>query len=501
MAHREQWGTRLGFILAAVGSAIGLGNIWRFPYMAYDNGGGAFLIPYFFAMLTAGIPIIILEFGLGHKFKGSAPLTFARAVKKWEWLGWWQVIVSFVISIYYVVVIAWALDYTLMALHLGWGDRPGNFFFQVFLELTSSPWSFEGVVWPIFIAAFVIWFVNWLVLFSGIKKGIELANKIFMPLLFLLLLIMMAWAITLEGAFDGLQWLFRPDFGAILDYKVWTAAYGQIFFTLSICFAVMITYSSYLPEDSDISNNGMMITFINCGFSLLAGIMVFGVLGYMAHHQDVPIKEVVNSGVGLAFVTIPQAINLLPVSELFGFLFFLCLVFAGLSSMISISEACCSALIDKFGWNRKNSTTLFALVGFLFSLIFVTHSGLLLLDIVDHFINNLGIVLIGLTEVILFSWFYKLETIRKYINYLSDYGIGIWWNFCLKVITPFVLGYMAIGNFIGDIKIRYGDYPTSALLIFGWCMVAGTIVLSFVLQQREVVGKFPKVVLSEERDD
>ncbi|MFW6315320.1 MAG: sodium-dependent transporter, partial [Desulfohalobiaceae bacterium] len=273
MAQREQWGTRTGFILAAVGSAIGLGNIWRFPYMAYDNGGGAFLIPYFFALLTAGIPIIILEFGIGHKYKGSAPLTFFNIFKKWQWLGWWQVFVAFIISIYYVVIIAWALNYALLALNLGWGENPEDFFFGDFLALSEGPMNLGGIVWPIFIAAIAMWFVTWLALFSGVRRGIEVANKIFMPLLFLLLLIMLGRAVTLEGAAEGINWLFRPDFSAILDYKVWTAAYGQIFFTLSICFAIMITYSSYLPAKSDINNNGMMTAFINCGFSLLAGIM------------------------------------------------------------------------------------------------------------------------------------------------------------------------------------------------------------------------------------
>src|SRR6056297_543320 len=122
---RETWGSRAGFILAAVGSAIGLGNIWRFPYMAYDNGGGAFLIPYFFAMLTAGIPIIILEFGLGHKHRGSAPLTFSKVSKNWEWIGWWQTFVAFVISVYYVAVIGWALNYLFFSFGQAWGDKPG----------------------------------------------------------------------------------------------------------------------------------------------------------------------------------------------------------------------------------------------------------------------------------------------------------------------------------------------------------------------------------------
>ena len=482
MAQREQWGSRIGFILAAVGSAIGLGNIWRFPYMAYDNGGGAFLIPYFFALLTAGIPIIIMEFGLGHKFKGSAPMSFAKASRKWEWLGWWQVFVAFVIAIYYVVVIAWALNYALLGMKLGWGTETKDFFFSQFLNLSSSPLEWGGIVWPIFISGVIIWFITWLVLFSGVKRGIEFSNKIFMPILFVLLLVMLGRAVTLEGASEGLQWLFRPDFSAILDYKVWTAAYGQIFFTLSICFAIMITYSSYLPEKSDINNNGMMTAFINCGFSMLAGIMIFGVLGHMATQQGVPLKDVAGAGVGLAFVTIPKAINLLPGAGFFGFLFFISLVFAGMSSMISITEACNSAIMDKFGWARKPSATLLCVVGFAFSLIFMTNGGLLVLDIVDHFINNFGIVFAGLVEVIFLSWFFRLETVREHANSLSDFRIGVWWNFCLKVITPIVLGYMAIANLVGDIKEAYGGYPISALVIFGWVVVVGIVILSFVLQ-------------------
>jgi len=482
MAKREQWGTRTGFVLAAVGSAIGLGNIWRFPYMAYDNGGGAFLIPYFFALLTAGIPIIILEFGIGHKYKGSAPLTFFKIFRKWEWLGWWQVFVSFVISIYYVVVISWALNYALLALNLGWGDSPGSFFFADFLQLSDGPMELGGIVWPIFLAALVLWFMVWLVLFSGVKRGIEVANKIFMPLLFFLLLIMLARAVTLEGAAEGISFLFQPDFSAIWDYSVWTAAYGQIFFTLSICFAIMITYSSYLPEDADINNNAMITAFINCGFSMLAGIMVFGVLGYMAFQQGVALDEVVAAGVGLAFVTIPEAINLLPAAKFFGFLFFLCLVFAGMSSMISISEAVCSGLMDKFDWPRKGTASVLCLVGFVLSLIFMTNGGLFVLDIVDHFINNFGIVLAGLVQVVLLSWFFKLDSVRQHTNAQSDFAIGKWWNFCLKVITPIVLGYMAIANLIGDIRVNYEGYDSSALLVFGWIVVVAVLLLGFAMQ-------------------
>jgi NSS family neurotransmitter:Na+ symporter len=481
MAQRENWGTRTGFILAAVGSAIGLGNIWRFPYMVYDNGGGAFLIPYFFALITAGIPIIIMEFGLGHKYKGAAPKTFFSINKKWEWLGWWQVLVSFVISVYYVVVIGWAVNYTKFAFTQGWGTDTKAFFFGDFLKLSSSPLELGGIVWPVFIGTALVWLITWAVLFSGVKKGIEAANKVFMPVLFVLILVIMGRALTLDGAFDGLNYLFKPDFSKVLDPKVWIAAYGQIFFTLSICFAIMITYASYLPDDSDINNNGMMAAFINCGFSMIAGIMVFGVLGYMAAKEGVGIQDVAGAGVGLAFITIPKAINLLPASWFFGPLFFISIVFAGLSSMISISEACCSAIMDKFSIARKSAVTGYVFVGFLASLIFMTEGGLFVLDITDHFINNFGIVFAGLVEVIFIAWLFKIEAVREHINSISEFAVGKWWNFCLMAITPVVLGYMGVRNLLGDLNEPYEGYAIKALVIYGWAVVLGVFILGVLI--------------------
>jgi NSS family neurotransmitter:Na+ symporter len=170
---REQWGTRVGFILAAVGSAIGLGNIWRFPYITYENGGGAFLIPYFFAMLTAGIPFMILEFGVGHKGKGSAPGIFASLSQKWEWLGWWQIVVSFTISVYYVAVVAWSIVYCWLSFSQGWGDNTGDFFFKSFLHLSGSPTEVGNIQWPIFGAIIFSWFVCWIFLYRGVRTGIE----------------------------------------------------------------------------------------------------------------------------------------------------------------------------------------------------------------------------------------------------------------------------------------------------------------------------------------
>ncbi len=481
MHKREQWGSRLGFILAAIGSAIGLGNIWRFSYVAYENGGGAFFIPYIFAMLTAGIPFLILEFGVGHKFKTSVPNIFGRLSERWEWLGWWQLLVSFIISTYYVAVVGWSISYFIMSFTQGWGAEPADFFFKTYLRISDSPFDFIGIRWPIFGSILCAWCICWWVLFSGVKKGIELASKFFMPLLFIMVLIITARAVTLDGAKEGLNWLFKPDFSALMSFKVWVAAYGQLFFSLSIGFAIMLTYASYLPKGSDIANNGFITAFCNCGFSILCGVMVFSVLGNMASHQGVGVDKVVSSGVGLAFVTIPTAINSLPGPVFFGTLFFAALLFAGLSSMVSICEVSVSVLIDRFGVSRKTAASLYCGIGILCGIVFASHSGLLVLDIVDRFINNFGVLAGGLVEIVFLAWICGLDEFRDHINLTSDFKIGSLWAFCLKVITPAVLGYMSISNLIDDIKTPYGGYPSQALLVFGWYMVGGIIVISIII--------------------
>lgn len=417
-AEREQWGTRAGFILAAVGSAIGLGNIWRFPYAAYESGGGAFLIPYFFALLTAGIPILILEFSLGHKYRGSAPLALAKVNPKFEWLGWWQVFVAFAIAVYYVGVVAWSISYTGFSLNQAWGADPEGFFFGTYLGLAEGGlFDFGGFRTGILIPLLIAWVVSFIVLYSGVRKGIELANKIFIPVLILMFLIISIRGITLPGAAEGLNYLFKPDFSAITDWKVWLTAYGQIFFSLSIGFAIMTAYSSYLPKKSDIVNNAFITGFGNCGFSLLAGIGVFSIIGWMAGVQGLPFEEVVTQSIGLAFVAFPTAISQMPVAPaLFGILFFLSLTFAGMSSFISINEACISALMDKFGASRKKVVPLYCLVGGAISLWMATGAGLFFLDIVDHFSNQIGITFGAIFEAILIGWFFKINILSKLHN-------------------------------------------------------------------------------------
>ncbi|MZI92188.1 sodium-dependent transporter [Vibrio sp. CAIM 722] len=475
---REQWGSRVGFIMAAVGSAVGLGNIWRFPYMAYENGGGAFFIPYLFAMITAGIPFMILEFSMGQRHRGSAPKTLKAISSKFEWLGWFQVGVAAVIAIYYVAVIGWAISYFGMSFTQSWGADTNAYFFKSYLHLgDNSPTNLGSIQWGIAAAMLIAWAITYSAIAGGVKAGIERASKIMMPVLFIMVLALIARMITLPGALEGVNYMFQPDFSKIWDVKVWAAAYGQIFFTLSIGFSIMLAYSSYLPEKSDISNNAFMTVLLNCGFSIVSGIMIFSVLGYMATSQGKPITDVVSAGVGLAFVTVPEAINLLPMPYILGPLFFFALVVAGLSSHISLLEAVTSAIIDKLHWSRRKAANVVVGVGFVLSMAFATNGGLLLLDLVDHFANNIGIIASCLVELILMTWMMSIAESREYANQHSDFHIGFWFDVCLRFISPAILAVIIVTKLNTLLTVGYGGYD----LTLGWVMIAVLFVIGVAI--------------------
>ena len=482
---RDQWKSQTGFLFAAIGSAIGLGNIWRFSYMAYNHGGGAFIIPYVTALLTAGIPLLILEFGIGHKCKGSAPLAYTKIKGNMEWLGWWSVtFVMFGIVLYYMVIVAWCLNYFILSFNMGWGDDPNSFFFRKFLAVSDMPFEIGQIRTPIFVALAVGWLINWAIVYRGVQRGIELANKIFMPVLFVLTFVLVIWSIFLNGALLGITAYLKPDFSKLSDPKVWIDAYSQIFFTLSIGFGIMIAYASYLPKKANITRNALITAGINSGYSLFAGIGVFAVLGFMATTQEKPIADVVTQSIGLAFVAYPKAISMMPGGIFFGAVFFLCLVVAGLSSSISIMEAFVSAVIDKFEYKRSVLVSILAVTGFTGSIVFSTQAGLLWLDIVDHFITHYGLIIVGVIECILVGWFFEIKVLRKHINKISSVKIGPWWDVIIKYFIPFVLGFIIISDIYNELQQPYGGYSWSSLILIGRDWLLLTLVVAFIFASK-----------------
>ncbi len=311
------------------------------------------------------------------------------------------------------------------------------------------------------------------------------------------MIIIVLKGITLEGATLGLNKLFTPDWSKVMEPKVWIAAYGQVFYSLSLAMGIMMTYSSYLPKKTDINNSAFMTAFANCGFEFLCAIGVFAILGFMATSQGVGIEEVVSSGIGLAFIVFPKVFSVMGVwGTILGCLFFTCLVFAGLTSCVSLVEAVSSAVIDKTGWSRKKVVSVIALLGVIMSSTFASGAGLYVLDIMDNFINCYGIVVVGLLEAIFIGWIIKPEKVRNHTNETSYFRIGKWWDFTVKFIIPVMLTIMLVSNFLTEVRTPYGGYSLPALFAYGWSIIGLGIIGSIVVSRRswknKAIEKFEK---------
>ena len=468
--------------MAAIGSAVGLGNVWRFPYVCYENGGGAFLIPYFVALFTAGIPLMILELSIGHWARSAPPNAFKKIGKKWEWAGWWAVLVPFVIALYYVVIMAWCFSYMIYSLDLRWGSQASTFF-KNFLGDTGTPEIFGSISIPVVLGLIVVWLCVFIILYKGVHR-IGKIVAITVPIPTILLIILTIRGLTLPGAIEGISYYLTPDFSRLTDVKVWLAAYAQVFFSLGVAQGIMITYASFLKKKSDITNNAFIISLADAGTSFLAGFTVFSVVGYLAASQGVGVTELGIGGPTLTFITYPTAISLLPVAaSFFGMIFFIALLTFGIDSAFSMVEPMVSGLHGKFRITKAKATGFMCIIGFFISLLFATGSGLHWLDIVDHFIANFGLVMIGLVECLILGWMYKISKLRKHANETSEIKIGIWWDYLIKFVIPFVLFLLLAIAIIDNITNPYLGYPWWVIILGGVAPCLAIFLLSFVFMK------------------
>jgi NSS family neurotransmitter:Na+ symporter len=480
--RRGAFSSRRVFILAAIGSAVGLGNIWRFPYVAYENGGGAFVVPYLVALLTAGIPFLLLDYALGHRHRGSAPLSFARLRRWTEGFGWWQVAICFVIAVYYAAVLAWALSYTFFSLDEAWGSDPEGFFFGEFLQVGDVEVTAD-VVPGVLVPLAIVWLAVVVVMALGVQRGIGAVSLIFIPVLVVAFGVLVVRALFLPGAGAGLDALFTPDWSALASASVWAAAFGQIFFSLSVGFGIMITYASYVRRREDLTGSGLVVGFSNSSFELLAGIGVFAALGFMAQANGVAVDEVASDGIGLAFIAFPAIISEAPGGALIGVLFFGSLVIAGLTSLISVIEVVISAVRDKFDTSRLTATLAVVVPTAVLSLVlFSTTSGIYVLDVVDHFVNQYGILVVALLSVLVVAWVVRaLPTLADHLNVHGRPRVGTGWRLLTSVVAPLALTIVLVFALRDDLAEPYEGYPTWLLLVFGWLMVAALPLVGFLL--------------------
>ncbi|MDF1701558.1 MAG: sodium-dependent transporter [Planctomycetota bacterium] len=495
--QRERWHSRTAFIMAAVGSAIGLGNVWRFPGQAFENGGGAFFVPYFIALLTAGIPLMILEYGIGSKYQGSAPRSFQRLDKRFEWVGWWAVLIGLMISFYYCIILAWSWQFAYESViamfdgSLAWtgaaGDTGGSDTKAFFDKVLGAPKD-DGIG-AFNIGTMVGLAATWVCVYLAIAKGVHRVGKVVMitvPLPLVILVLLVIRGLTLPNSMDGLSYYLAPDWSKLGESSVWLAAYGQVFFSLSVGWGILIAYASFRPKDSDVVNNAYITSFANCGFSFLAGFAVFSTLGYLAAALGKPIPDMEGiTGGTLAFVTYPEAIEQIQMAVwLQGLLavgFFVMLLALGIDSAFSIVEAVAVAMKDKFNVSRGVVVSGLCVGGFFMGLIYCFGKGAAWLGITDSYMGDYGLPLVALVQCLLVTWVMpkaKFKELQDDINARSELTTGVLWVICLKYITPAVLIWSLYDYTFKLIK----KGVNFDVVVFGIMPAGGVLVLAFLLQ-------------------
>jgi len=500
---RERWTGRVPFIFAAIGSAIGLGNIWRFPYLTYEYGGGAFLVPWIIGLIVLGIPWMMMEFGMGRFFQRGAPGVFEGIGKKWEWVGWWPVWVAFLIVSYYTVVIAWALRYVISSLTVAWGigqagaEGAAGYYFEEVLGLSSGPEVLGALQWPLVLGLAFTWVVLFFIMFKG-ARVIGRVSVWLVCIPWVLLVVLFIRGVTLPGAVDGLNYYLNPDFSILGNGDVWFAALSQIAFTLSLGMAGMFAYGSFISKKADVTNNAFITSFSNCATSFFAGFAVFSTVGFIMQALNIPVGEVSAASVGLAFVSYPVAVSMMPgANALVGVIFFLCLFFLGTTSAYFLAYGgVITPLMDKFGWSRVKTTAGVCIVAFLIGLIFTTQGGLYWgPDILDRAVSFYGLLITGALACLVVGWGFGAKKLRENLNETSDFKVGAWWDWLIKIVVPAALIFVVIyGGFMKDIAEPYGGYPLWAASMI-WVILGVTLILSIVLGAIKTKG--PKEVSEE----
>lgn len=474
MSDKNEWGSNLSFVLAMVGSAVGLGNIWRYPYVLYSNGGGAFYIPYIVAILLMGVPFLILEYGVGYNFKSSFPKAIRKIHKNYEFLGWLLPISVFIIMIYYSCILGWDGIYIILSFFKGWGADPNAYFATTLLQTQESFSGITHFIPIIGVTMLVSWAIIWFISHKDLEEGLGKVSKVLVPLLFVIMLVIVAFSLTLPGAMIGLKELFAPDWRLLLDFNIWMAAFGQIIFSLSLGMSIAFTYASYTGEKSDLITNTLSIAFANCAFENFCALGVFSILGYMSLQSGTAVADLVTQGTGLVFVAYPTVLNVLgQYAYVIGPLFFITIYLAGLTSILSTIEPLAFGIQNKFTWSRKKTMTVLCLIGATISMIYATAYGGTLLGYVDTYINQIAILFGVILECNLFAWTFKCEELIPSLNkYSKTIKLGKWWLYIVKFILPLVISIVWLGG-VYDI-IKTGSF--SELIVF-----AGLTVILLVL--------------------
>jgi len=442
--EREQWGSGAGFVFATIGSAVGLGNIWRFSYVAGENGGGAFLMVYLLSVLLVSAPIVIAEMALGRQAGGDAATAFERAAPRshWSLAGWLGIVASSLILSYYAVIAGWALKYfvggALGTLWVGAGTDYGSYY----ARFIANPG--EPVAWQM-----AMLMAAMLVVSGGIKRGIEVVNRYLMPILAIFIVGLAAYSATLPGAGAGWRFLLAPDWSALTDPQVIVAALGQSFFSVSVGMAIYITYASYMSPQMRIPMNGGAIILGDTLFAIIAGLAIFPAVFAFGMSPE--------AGPKLAFITLPQIFLAMPAGKMVGALFFLLLSAAALTSMIALLEVPVAAVVHRTPLKRWSAVLIVGITVFLIGIPLSMSYGALadlqvggraLMDALDQAVSNYLLPLACMSVALFVGWRWGRSNALAAAD-LDRGVIGVVWIWLLRVVAPVTIMLILVNALMG----------------------------------------------------
>lgn len=513
MADRGQWGSKLEFVLSVAGEIIGLGNVWRFPYLCYKNGGGAFFIPYFIFLFACGIPLFFLETALGQYTSEGGITCWRKICPLFEGVGYATQVIVALLNFYYIIVLAWALFYLSNSFtwDLPWASCNNSWntdSCMVFQRSNGSTNYHENATSPVI----EFWerrvlrlssgidhigslngdlvlclFVAWVICYFCIWKGVKSTGKVVYftaTFPYVMLVVLLIRGVTLPGALKGIHFYLYPDLNRLADPQVWMDAGTQIFFSYAICLGCLTALGSYNKYNNNCYRDCLCLCFLNSGTSFVAGFAIFSILGFMSYEQNLPISEVAESGPGLAFIAYPRAVSMMPFSPLWACCFFIMIVFLGLDSQFVCVESLVTSMVDMYPsvFRRKYRRELFILavsvVSFLVGLIMLTEGGVYIFQLFDHYAaSGMCLLFVSIFESVCIGWFYGADRFYDNIEDMIGYRPGPIMKYCWLFFTPATCFGTFAFALIKYTPLKYNgvyEYPTWGYMI-GWILALSSM--------------------------
>ncbi|KAJ8412400.1 hypothetical protein AAFF_G00127360 [Aldrovandia affinis] len=505
--NRPTWNKQIEFTLAGIGCAVGLGNVWRFPYLCYRSGGGAFLVPYLLMLVVLGIPLLYMELTVGQYLRRGPVHALAKACPLLKGVGLATVAISFIMCTYYNVIITWALYYLFSSFQspLPWENcnntwnRPNctdhatnsslsstasqQFFNYKVLERTGGVEEAGTMRWELFLLLLMAWILNYLCIFKGVKST---GKVVYFTALFpyVVLVTLLINNVRLPGAWAGIRFFIVPEWERLKSVEVWVNAAVQIFNSIGIGFGSLMAMSSYNAFNNNVLKDTLAIALINSLTSILAGFVIFSAFGYMSHLQNIPVSDLAVDGPGLVFVVYPQAFATLPVAPLWAVLFFFMLLCLGLDSQFAFVEVMVTSLVDSFGgailkYLKHKEFVVLAVccTAFLFGIPNVMQVGIYVFQLMDHYTAIVSIMFLAFFEVIALCWLYGVKRLSQNVEEMTGKKPNIFFRVCWTVISPVLVSVLLVFSIIQFKPARYENYvyPSWAQGI-GWIIAMASII-------------------------